>query len=210
MNSNATTQPYKEYNLQQDDGDEYFIEADLVDDINIKLIAWDRIEPNQIQNSFLKDSKPVTGLELPDELSKEIPMFKPNSESITSGFDNEYKCRFNRLADQTYFKIKELGDLYRFVNPVQLFWFLMNKKNLYKALSAAHYQIKKIFGKSAPVICLEYRRDPEEDFETVAIVIKTSSSTESSLELLDRFDNEWWLNQSEDIRLKLVVLVSPL
>ncbi|RLG27174.1 hypothetical protein DRN76_00245 [Methanosarcinales archaeon] len=59
------------------------------------------------------------------------------------------------------------------------------------------------------LLYLELNRDYEEDFEGLFIVIKTNLSPEDSLNLLDRFDEEWWLDVNDDIGNILEIMVRP-
>ncbi|GFP27741.1 hypothetical protein HKBW3S43_00562 [Candidatus Hakubella thermalkaliphila] len=59
-------------------------------------------------------------------------------------------------------------------------------------------------------IHLELHRDPDEDFEELFVVIETNLSPELSLDLLDRFDEEWFLDIADKTEGKLNVTVRPL
>ncbi|RZB28784.1 MAG: hypothetical protein AEth_01786 [Candidatus Argoarchaeum ethanivorans] len=75
-------------------------------------------------------------------------------------------------------------------------------------LFEAPRHIFSIFGKNV-FLYLELNRDYEEDFEGLFIIIKTNSSPEESLNLLDRFDEEWWLDVDDDIGNILEIMVRP-
>jgi len=49
--------------------------------------------------------------------------------------------------------------------------------------------------------------DPEEDFTGLSIVVKTPLKSELSLALLDKFDDEWWLDLEAEIRNTVTVIV---
>ncbi|CAD6493976.1 MAG: hypothetical protein CHKLHMKO_00594 [Candidatus Argoarchaeum ethanivorans] len=68
--------------------------------------------------------------------------------------------------------------------------------------------IFSIFGKNV-FLYLELNRDYEEDFEGLFIIIKTNLSPEDSLNLLDRFDEGWWLDVDYDIGNILEIMVRP-
>ena len=76
-------------------------------------------------------------------------------------------------------------------------------------LFEAGEQIRRIFGEVVN-LSLELHHDPEEDFEGLFIIIKTNLSPEESLDLLDKFDEEWWLDVDASISKKLEVTVEPI
>jgi len=100
--------------------------------------------------------------------------------------------------------IELLGRMYTFSNPIEVKEFLLTHDYLINPLFEAHKHIREIFGESVE-ICLEIHRDPEEDFEGLFIVVKTNLSLSQSLELLDEFDEEWWLDVDYEIRKTLEV-----
>ena len=88
--------------------------------------------------------------------------------------------------------------------------FLKKHRHLYSILREAKEQIISIFGGDAIGVCLEYDRYPEEDFEGLFVIVKTNLSPEESLNLLDRFDEEWFLdNVSGEIGSIFTVTVRP-
>ena len=82
--------------------------------------------------------------------------------------------------------------------------FLEKKKYLYPILKEMRDKIFSIFGKEVR-LCLELQRDPEEDFEKLFIIVKTNLSPNQSLDLLDKFDEECWLDVDDKIRKALEV-----
>ena len=102
-----------------------------------------------------------------------------------------------------------LEDIYTFENPTDVRRFLWTHKHLIEILFEAEEQIRKIFGEVVN-LSLELHHDPEEDFEGLFIIIKTSLSPEESLDLLDKFDEEWWLDVDASISKKLEVTVEPI
>lgn len=95
--------------------------------------------------------------------------------------------------------IEQLEDFYTLENAVDVKKFLWTHERLIDILSEAHRRIKKIFGEVAN-LSLELHHDPEEDFEGLFIIIKTNLSPEESLDLLDKFDEEWWLDVDDEVR----------
>ena len=102
-----------------------------------------------------------------------------------------------------------LGSFYTFDNPIEVKRFLLRHDNLITSLFEVNKQIKRVFEESIVDICLEYDRDPEENFEGLSVIIKTSLSPELSLDLLDKFDEDWWLWVEDEIRMKVTVMVRP-
>lgn len=95
--------------------------------------------------------------------------------------------------------IELLGRFYTFNNSIEVKRFLLVHDHLINPLFEAYKHIKEIFGLGVDVY-LEIHRDPEEDFEGLFVVVKTNLSPEKSLDLLDKFDEEWFLdNVSNEI-----------
>lgn len=103
-----------------------------------------------------------------------------------------------------------LESLYTLINPKEVERFLSTNKNVEAILFEIHEQIIRIFGEKLVEICLEHDQDPEEDFECLSIIIKTKLPPKESLILLDKFDNEWWLNVDDKIRIILNIMVRPI
>ncbi len=106
--------------------------------------------------------------------------------------------------------IQLLEDLYTFHDPIEIKRFLFRQDRLTGALFEIQAQIKRIFRNSVVELSLEYDRDPEENFEGLSAILKTNLSPELSLDLLDKFDEEWWLDVDDEIRTILTVMVRPL
>lgn len=102
--------------------------------------------------------------------------------------------------------IRLLQNLYTFENPTDIRRFLFTHQNLIEILFEAHKQIKKIFGEVVN-LSLEINYDPEEDFEGLFVIIETNLSPEGALDLLDRFDEEWWLDVDFETRCIMGVTV---
>lgn len=104
---------------------------------------------------------------------------------------------------------RELENLYIFDNPKEIENILLTNDYLIEILFEAHKQIKRVFGENIVEVRLEYDRDPEEDFEGLFAIVKTNLSPELSLDLLGKFDEEWWLDIDDEIRMLLTVMVRP-
>jgi len=106
--------------------------------------------------------------------------------------------------------IELLEDRYTFNNPSEIKRFLLTHEYLINPLFEARRQIKRVFGENIVEICLKYDRDPEEDFERLFIIVKINLSPDRSLDLLDKFDEEWWLDVDDEIRKFLEVDIEPM
>jgi len=112
------------------------------------------------------------------------------------------------LANDTVVKkIRQLEEIYSLENNNKIKEFLSAHKSLYSALFNTYEQIQKVFNEHIANVGLEFINDPDEDFEGLAITIKTDLNPESSISLLDRFDDEWWLDVDMQIKAILTVLV---
>ena len=138
------------------------------------------------------------------------------SQSIRSVFPlsiGDFTIPFNKESSvflRSIENIELLEHFYCFDNPDEIKRFLLIHDYLIDCLFKTYGKIKKIFGENAVELCLELNRDPEEDFEGLFIIIKTNLSPEKSLDLLDEFDEEYWLDISDEIGNILEVMVRPL
>lgn len=105
--------------------------------------------------------------------------------------------------------IELLERFFTFNNPTEVKRLLLTRDYLIESLFEAYKQIRRIFGQNIVEVCLEYDSDPEEDFEGLSILVKTNLSPELSLDLLDKFDEEWWLDVDNETRTILTVMVRP-
>lgn len=100
-----------------------------------------------------------------------------------------------------------LEDKYVLEHKSAITIFLNEHTNLDSALIETHAQIKRIFGKHIVEIILSLNKDAEEDYTGLSITVKTSLKTEEALTLLDKFDEEWWLDLEAEIRNTVTVMV---
>ena len=87
-----------------------------------------------------------------------------------------------------------LKRIYHFTNPAEAERFLLAHGELIPYLFEIDKQIKRVFGESIVDVCLEHASDPEEDYEGLFVIVKTHLSPEEALDLLDKFDDEWFLD----------------
>lgn len=102
---------------------------------------------------------------------------------------------------------RQLEEIYSLENNIKIKEFLSAHKSLYSALFDTYEQVQKVFNKHIANVGLEFINDPDEDFEGLTITIKTDLNPESSINLLDRFDEEWWLDIDMQIKAILTVMV---
>ncbi|MBW2307498.1 MAG: hypothetical protein JRG73_11240 [Deltaproteobacteria bacterium] len=96
--------------------------------------------------------------------------------------------------------VKILETFYRFINPEEVTNFLLAHDHLVESLQKTHRHIVRIFAENLVETTLEHVVDPEEDFESLFVVIKTNLAPEEALEHLNRLDEEWWLDLPFDFR----------
>ena len=128
-------------------------------------------------------------------------------DSIASTIHDDDNSLTNSLASSSIATIKSLEeddlsilhDIYIFDYAGEEEVFIHNNYHLVPFLKNAITPIMLICGNDIDVK-LHYSRDDEEDFETLFIIIKTSLAADYNISLLDRIDNEWWLNVDYDVR----------
>jgi len=104
--------------------------------------------------------------------------------------------------------VSSLFQLYSFINPEQEIISFILEHELLAVLLEASWEIRRVFGNDI-VLDLELHHDSEEDFEGLFIIIKTNLSSEDSLNLLHKLDEEWWLHADDDISNILEIMVRP-
>lgn len=116
---------------------------------------------------------------------------------------------FSPLQDDVE-EMAQLKRIYHFTNPAEAGRFLRAHDELIPYLLEADKHIKRVFGENIVDVCLEYASDPEEDYEGLFVIVKTNLSSEESLDLLDKFDEEWFLDEvSRQVGLMLTITVRP-
>ena len=94
-----------------------------------------------------------------------------------------------------------IEDIYEFANPKEIKNFLLNYNFVYNPLIEIYKTIKEIFADNLVNVKLEYLSDPDErNFENLFVKIKTKLSFNESLNLLDNFDEYYWLDVENKIR----------
>lgn len=102
--------------------------------------------------------------------------------------------------------INLLNGLYNFTNSEEIEIYLLRNENLVDSLFEIDKQVRKFYGKNIKNLELQYEKDPEEDSEWLSVVITTSLPPNSALDILDKFDETWWLNIEHEIRNKITII----
>lgn len=105
--------------------------------------------------------------------------------------------------------IEELNKLYLFSSPVEVKYFILNNDYLIDILFEADKKIKTIFGENIK-IDLEFDRDPEEDFEELFVVIKSTYEPKIARNLMNRLIQEWFLGVIDKTNGKLNIIEESL
>ena len=125
-------------------------------------------------------------------------------EFVLGETENEFSEFFRKIRFIES-KIEFLQEFYIFNDPIEIRKFLFSNDYLFDTLYEAHHELKRIFGESVINIHLEFQKDPDEMVEQLFVIVKTNRSPEESLSLLDKFDQEWWLDIDADIRQNLEI-----
>lgn len=104
--------------------------------------------------------------------------------------------------------IGELEKLYIVDNPKEIKNFLLTNDHLIDILFEAPDHIYRIFGQVP--IYLELHHDPEEDWDELFIVIKSTYGAEEAVKLENRLVEEWFLSRIKDTKGKLNITEEPL
>jgi len=90
-------------------------------------------------------------------------------------------------------EIDAIAGLYAFREPDEVRVFLKRNPFLFDILERTRPEIARIFGEHALNVFLETHYDVEEREESLWIKIQVDLNIDDAEELLDRFDQEWWL-----------------
>lgn len=100
-----------------------------------------------------------------------------------------------------------LEDKYVIDSKPEISTFLDENPELIGAMIEIYDQIRNIFDKNIIEIFLSLNKDLEEDYTGLSVVIRTTLKSGDSLALLDKFDDEYWLDLDSDIRNIVTVTV---
>lgn len=117
----------------------------------------------------------------------------------------------NSYAMQDFY-ISQLTRFYSSHSWEEVKDYLMQNENsfLILELSSLAPRLQTYFGIISSAISLELESDYEEAFSCLSVNIATSSNNVSAAyELLDSFDEEWWLDMSPKVRCRVIVTINP-
>lgn len=118
-----------------------------------------------------------------------------------------YDDVFDTATKMSLAGIELLEDKYVLGNKAEIATFLDEHLKFIGVLVETYEQIRKIFNESIVEIYLSLNKDTEEDYTGLSVVIKTTLKSGDSLALLDKFDDEYWLDLGSDIRNIVTVIV---
>ena len=104
--------------------------------------------------------------------------------------------------------INKLENLYIFENPKEIKNFLLSNNYLIEILFEAPPHIYRIFGQVP--IHLELHHDPEEGWDELFVVIKSTYSPEEAISLENRLAEEWFLDKMKATQGRLNIIEEPL
>ena len=104
--------------------------------------------------------------------------------------------------------IKYIEEIYILKNPNKIKSFLLSNQDLLPILLEAYEYIYEIFGKVP--LYLEIHHDPEEEWDELFIVIKTSFPPSKAVELERKFFNEWFIKVLDKVNGRLSFIEEPL
>jgi hypothetical protein len=105
--------------------------------------------------------------------------------------------------------IEEIEEIYEFSDKERVRNFILQNKDLIRVLKEAPEHIYKIFGKNVK-LSLELHSDPEENWDELFIIIKSSHSAEKAHELGKRLFREWFIKIIKKVGNRLNFSEEPL
>lgn len=182
----------------------------------IKREVYKRWQKNDI-GSTVPDTYPKVTMALPQVMASTHTLFNNPTRIINIGeswqilTDNLWGQPFNVLP---YSSLKDkidlianLGNFFIIRNFKAVQDFLLHNIQLVDLLEELKGRLRLIFGKAIRNVYLEHFNDPEEDQSGIYIEVDTNLSINEKLELLDKFDFEYWLDKDIDIRKNITVSV---
>ena len=118
-------------------------------------------------------------------------------------------CNYVVIANEVYYKaisiksdIKSLSERYEFIDSEKVEKFIEDNEYLIPILKEGIDEIKSVFGDEIK-LCLNYIYDPEENWDTLMIVIKTNLSPEDAVRLESELSIKWFQRKNVDTKDKL-------
>ncbi|OGF56907.1 MAG: hypothetical protein A2Z21_07335 [Candidatus Fraserbacteria bacterium RBG_16_55_9] len=165
--------------------------SDMVLHLSSQVIAFEIKQPTNAMVS------PLTGSAV---YSNTLPFPKMIPSTLGSNVTWNYDYLLERLLSAAR---SDLNNLYEFVKKPEVDAYLQRYKFLERILAEAAAEIREAFG-FAINLSLEVRYDPEAPDEAALFAyIHTDLPPDEALEKLDRFDQEWLLDQLDRIDGKL-------
>ncbi len=109
-------------------------------------------------------------------------------------------------SSKNEYDIALICELYAIKNVLDVKSFLLENSHLISPLRDIYGEIRRIFTDKANSIILEKIIDPVENYSGLHIKIINDLSSDEALSLLDRFDEEWWLDVDFKIRRLLTIM----
>lgn len=103
-------------------------------------------------------------------------------------------------------QIESLAVLYKFLKADEIRAFLKKNMPVVSSLFDVYEQIDKIFRGYVSSLKIDYQIDAEEQFEGLTVLAETPLPPEPALELLEKFDDEWWLDRPFSLRKMISVM----
>ncbi|GMT47864.1 MAG: hypothetical protein IEMM0007_1430 [bacterium] len=130
-----------------------------------------------------------------DEVSEQLCIIPHHTSTASKAYPskNEYD-------------IALICELYAIKNVLDVKSFLLENSHLISPLRDIYGEIRRIFTDKANSIILEKVIDPVENYSGLHIKIINDLSSDEALSLLDRFDEEWWLDVDFKIRRLLTIM----
>lgn len=100
--------------------------------------------------------------------------------------------------------VTKLEEVFVLREPELIRRFLRKHAFLVGLLKQARVKLQRYFGAAAPLV-LRLAQYPEENASELLLLIQTSLSASEALPLLDRFDEEWWLETLPKAQCKLTI-----
>jgi hypothetical protein len=111
------------------------------------------------------------------------------------------------ITDSISKEIEQLSRLYVIRDPERVLAFYAENRFLFDLLLEIPTQIKKYFGQDVELI-LRLSQEPEfPSARELVVEIKSGLSVKEEISLLDKFDEEWWLDNSGKADCKLNIML---
>lgn len=95
--------------------------------------------------------------------------------------------------------MEHLQEMYNIAHTDSVFSFLEDYPHLEPILSDAYEHLVKHFGNSITAIELTFEVDENTDEEYLLVLVKSTIPPKDALKLMDRFDDDWWLDVEENL-----------